>query len=343
VKAADADGIARKLAEQADERSKRLEEENARLRRMLGLVQGYHAAAASPPPWMRVGKKKGGGDRATAVCHLSDLHLDEVVDPGQVGGLNAYDRGIAERRLRRWADKVVELGERHRHAWDGAIVPWGGDSVSGAIHDELAETNADYLPGTMVHWAPRIAAALARVADGYGRVHVPCVVGNHGRLTKKKGAKGRGRNSWDWLLCQMVRSHLARDERITWEISEGSYLFVPIYDRCFFLTHGDEVGGGSGWAGVWSPLGTIHRRGLELGATHGVAPAYSVVGHWHQLTLAHHRGLACNGSLKGHDEFAATLRFRPEPAMQGWWAESPTHGTVLAAPVLVVDRKSEGW
>ena len=325
-----------------DAATQRLTAENERLSRLLGLVDSYHSGAGTPPLWARP-KKKYRPETATACIQLSDLHLDEVVNPGEVGGLNATNREIAELRLRRWADKACEMGERHPHQFDGATIFWGGDMVSGAIHDELRETNADVLPGTMVHWAPLLAAAIRQVVDFYGKVYVPAVVGNHGRLTVKKSAKKRGRNSWDWLLCQMVASHFADDDRVTFNIAEGSYLFVPLYDTHAYLTHGDEVSGGGGWAGVWSPLGNIHRRGMELAAAHNLRPSYSVIGHWHQTVLAHHRGIVCNGAMKGWDEYAATLRLRPEPAMQNWWVQTPDKGVTLAGPLFLEDRKSEGW
>lgn len=330
------------VTETADPRLIRIQEENERLKKQLGLVENYQATASKAPHWL-MPKKKPEPMAGTACLSFSDLHLDEIVDPAQIGGLNAYSREIAELRLKRWADKVCELGDRFRHAWDGALVLWKGDMVSGLIHEELRETNADYLPGTLVYWAPRIASAIRQAADFYEQVHVSCVVGNHGRLTIKMPSKGRGRNSWDWLLTQMVRSHLENDKRITWDISPGSYILVPIYDRHISQSHGDEVKGGGGWAGVWSPLGTILRKAIEIAAAHNVRISYADVGHWHQLTLAHSRGLSSNGSLKGWDEFAACMRFRPEPAMQGWWVETPKHGVTLAAPVLVEDRKSEGW
>lgn len=319
-----------------------LEAENQRLGKVLGLMEAYHAAAARPPAWL-MPKKRIVPGAATACVQLSDLHLDENVNPAEVGGLNAYSRPIAEMRLRKTAIKACEMGDRHRHKWDGAVAFWGGDMVSGAIHEELRETNADVLPGTIMHWAPLLASALRTIADFYGKLHVACVTGNHGRLTVKMQAKRRGRNSWDWLLSQMVRAHLQDDKRITWTIADGSYLFVPIYGRHAYLTHGDEVKGGNGWAGVWSPLGTIHRRGVELAAAHGLQIAYAVVGHWHQCVLAHQRGLVCNGAGKGWDEYAAAMRFRPEPASQNWWVETPEYGTTLAGPLFVEDRKAEGW
>ncbi len=331
------------VAEQsASPEVERLREENARLSKLLGLVETYHAGAKQPPRWLGKPRSKAKG-RATACLQLSDLHLDESVSPSEVGGLNAYSRPIAELRMKRWAAKAVEMADRVPHEWDGALLVANGDNVSGAIHDELRETNDDVLPGTLVHWAPRLAAAVEAVRERYGRVHVVVVVGNHGRLTERKQFKRRGRNSWDWLLWQMVASHFKGREAVSWEFAEGSYAFVKVYDRDLFVTHGDEVGGGGGWAGVWSPLGTIHRRAIELGAAHGLKPGYSVVGHWHQTVLAHHRGLVCNGSLKGWDEFAAGLRLRPEPAQQNWWIETAEHGVTLAGPLFLEDRKSEGW
>jgi hypothetical protein len=319
-----------------------LEEENRRLSKLLGLVEAYHSAAGEPPEWMRPSRKKKPG-RATAVMQLSDLHLDEVVNPSEIGGLNAYNRTIAELRLRRWADKACEMGERHKHEWDGAVVLWSGDMVSGAIHDELRETNADHLPGTMVHWAPRLAAAIKQVADCYGAVYVPGVVGNHGRLTHKMHAKGRARNSWDYLLLSMVAAHLHEDARVRFEIAQGSYLMVPVYDRLIWQSHGDEAKGGTGWAGIWSPLGTIHKRAVELAAAHNKRIDYVAVGHYHTTVLAHARGLAANGSMKGYCDYASSLRLRPEPAMQNWTATTPEHGVTIAGALFLEDRKREGW
>lgn len=341
-KGGDEEWVAESVAPKPDPEVVRLRADNARLSKQLGLVEGYHAAAGTPPQWMPKTKKLRPA-AATACLQLSDLHLDEVVDPAQVGGLNAYNREIAELRLRRWADKACEMGERHRHEWDGAVVFLGGDLVSGSIHEELVQTNADHLPGTMIHWAPLLAAAIRQVADAYGRVHVPSVVGNHGRLTVKKAAKGRGRNSWDWLLATLIQSHLRDDGRITFDIAEGSYLLVPIYQDFVYETHGDEANGGNGWSGVWTPLMTIHRKGCVLAAAHGIRVAYSAVHHWHTAVLAHAQGISANGALKGLDEWTMSMRFKPEPPSQNWFVHTPERGVTLAGSLFVADRRKEGW
>ena len=344
----EADDFVRAAAPSPDERAQasrivELTDENARLSKLLGLVESFAGRQPEPPTWLRAKRRKPAPGAATAVLQLSDLHLDETVNPSELNGLNAYSRAIAEMRLLRWGSKIVEMADLHPHEWEGALLIANGDNVSGAIHDELRETNADVLPGTMIHWAPRLASAVRTAADRYGRVHVVVVVGNHGRLTIQKPFKRRARASWDWLLWQMVARYFEGDDRVTWQFAGGSYAFAQTYDQTIFVTHGDEVGGGGGWAGVWSPLGTIHKRGCELAAAHGLRPAYSVVGHWHQTVLAHHRGLVCNGAVKGYDEFAAGLRLRPEKAMQNWWVATARYGVTLAAPLFLEDRKREGW
>jgi hypothetical protein len=320
----------------------RLEDDNSRLSKQLGLVQNYHAAAGDPPVWLRPAQKYAQAS-STAVLQRTDLHLDEVVDPAQVGGLNAYNREIAELRLRRWANKACEMGDRYRHEWDGALILWNGDMVSGSIHEELDRTNADDLPGTMCFWAPLLAAAIKQVSDFYGGAHVPCVVGNHGRLTQKKQAKGRGRNSWDWLLSTLVRSHLAADPKITWDIAEGSYLLPTVYNDRIFQSHGDEANGGSGWSGVWTPLMTVHRKGCELAAAHGVRVYYSSIGHYHRGIIAPAQGIVCNPTMKGTDEWSLFMRFKPEPPAQNWLVHTPEHGVTLGGPLFVADRAREGW
>lgn len=319
-----------------------LQDENARLARLLGLVTTYKSSASAPPMWMRP-KKRYEPMAATAILQLSDLHLDETVQPEEMSGLNAYSRQIAEQRLRRWAEKACEMGDMHRHKWEGVLIVLGGDMVSGAIHAELRETNADVLPGTMIHWAPRLASAISMVADFYGKAHIACVVGNHGRLTEKKQAKRRARNSWDWLLYQMIQGRLDHNRRITWAISNSDYLFVPMYGKHIYLTHGDEHYGGNGIAGVWTPLNKIYRDGLQYAAIHELQMTWAAMGHWHQRVLAPARGIVCNGAMKGYCEYARSIRAKPEPANQNWLVYTPTHGVTLKGPLFLEDRRAEGW
>ena len=92
---------------------------------------------------------------------LSDLHLDETVDLDEMGGANKYDRRIAEMRLKKFVEKVIELSDSYIAGVDidGLCLLLGGDLVSGDIHDELAQSN-EGVSGidTCVYWSPIIAS-----------------------------------------------------------------------------------------------------------------------------------------------------------------------------------------
>ena len=105
-----------------------------------GRLAIYEAATAQKPPaWLSPKRAKRG--TAVAVAMLSDTHWDEVVRPEEVGGVNKYDRAIAEQRLARWVTKVIELSRDYvaNVEVSSLVVLLGGDLVSGDLHEELKE------------------------------------------------------------------------------------------------------------------------------------------------------------------------------------------------------------
>ena len=144
-----------------------LEREHAELLRRVNLVEA--AGTPKPPKWLTPKQPKK-NRHATTVAMLSDCHFDEVVRPVEIGNANAFNREIAEIRLRTWAEKVVELNRDHLSGVtiDGLVVMLGGDIFSGNLHD-LAETNADTLPGSLLHWSEQVCAAITMLADYFGK------------------------------------------------------------------------------------------------------------------------------------------------------------------------------
>lgn len=323
--------------------AERLREELKRLTELVGLMQRIEGAVSQPPKWTRNVRGKA-GRKGIATYQLSDTHLDEVVRPEQVEWINAYDRHIAEVRLRAWSENALELARDYVAGieYEGAVVLATGDIFSGDIHAELRETNADTLYAGVVHWMPLLAAALDALAADFGRLHVAAVVGNHGRNSTKPVYKNRAQSNIEWLLWRMLAMHFAKDERLTFQVSDAMDLTVPIYGTNYLITHGDEFKGGSGIQGARAPLALgQHRTSVRQMATAHPMDVMAV-GHFHQYQPPS-QGLVMGGSLKGYDEYAYGRRFRPEPAQQAFWVTSPEHGPTLSAPVRVQDRKAEGW
>ena len=129
-----------------------------------------------------------------------------------------------------------------------------GDIFSGNIHEELIQTNEDTILGSLDHWADLLAAVIEGAVDEFGHVHFAGVVGNHGRNTRKPRAKLRVRDNFDWFLYRMLARHFAKDSRVTFQIPESADCNVKIYNTNYRLSHGDQFRGGSGIAGMLSPL-----------------------------------------------------------------------------------------
>ena len=313
----------------------------AELERVTRIAE-LRAAPIEVPDWLTP-RKTGTRSAATLFTVLSDLHLDEVVRPSEIDWLNAYDRRIAEQRLDRYFSHVPMLARDYLSGldYDGIVVALAGDLISGSIHDELAQTNEATTAETIRHWSGRLAAGIRYLADEFGRVHVPVVVGNHGRFSRKPRAKLRALDNADWLIGQLIADRFADDDRVTFDIPDGTDAFVQVYSTTFLVTHGDQASGGSGIGGIWPPLMRLRARKLARYQSAGRPFDWLVCGHWHQLVCS--QGLIVNGSSKGYDEYAAVNNFPPERAQQFLCAVTPEHGVTFQSPVLLDDPKAEGW
>lgn len=297
------------------------------------------------PDWL-VQPGNASGHRGVATLQLSDTHFDEVVDPMQMENYNAYNRVIAEQRLRRLAEKTIEVARNYMGGvtYDGLAILATGDTFSGDIHEELRRTNEADLYASCVHWVGHMVRFLEVLADDFGNVHVGAVVGNHGRNERKPVFKNRVTNNIEWLFWHFVAEVLAAkgEQRITFDIATGLRGQMAVYDTIYSYEHGDTFKGGSGIAGARSPLLLGQHRASVQAIAMGQPMDWMVVGHFHQYQPPS-QGLIMGGSLKGYDEFAAGLHFRPEPPQQGLWVTTPERGPTVFAPIQPMDRKAEGW
>lgn len=277
---------------------------------------------------------------------LSDLHWGEQVRREQVGGVNAFNIAIAQRRLRTVIETTISLAKilSPQMEYPGIVVPFGGDFVSGNIHDELAATNELNTMPTLMDLYKQLVPAVKLLAGTFGNVFIPCVSGNHDRDTKKTWAKDRNHTSFGWLLYQFMASHFADDKRVQFYIPDNSDALYRVYDVRYLLTHGDQFKGGDGIIG---PLGPITRGAQKkLARNQAVAQDFDVMefGHFHQRLLS--SKLRGNSSLKGYDEYAAASNFGFERPSQNFWITHPDHGITFDAPIYAdvpVKRIKTEW
>lgn len=334
--------LRRQLADAKADRAE-FDAAQARAQRELALMLKLDGNRHTEPPTWTRRAAKGGKHHGTPWLMLSDLHLDEVVQPAEIGGVNAYNRRIAEQRLRATFDNTVDVCTNYWSgiAYDGFVCALGGDLYSGDIHDELTQTNEDTILGSILHWSDLLASGIAQLADTFGRVHVPVVVGNHGRRSRKPRSKFRARDNFDWFTGHLLARTFANDKRITFDVAESADTFVQSYDHRVCLTHGDQASGGAGIGGIWPPLMRLDARKRQRNAAVNQPYDLLVMGHWHQLVFG--PSFIVNGSLKGYDEYAYTSNFGYEDPQQALWLMTPERGKTWTAPITPANRKREGW
>lgn len=329
-------------AAQAD--IKQLQREHDTAESIRRVIYGLAERTPEPPTWLT---KEAGklGMRGCPVTIWSDWHFGETVNPIEVGGLNEFNADIAAERVTLLVDTIVDLCDNHmgKAATDypGIVICLGGDMISGDIHEELFATN-DRTPQQCINDLTDIlAAGIERMADRFKRVFIPCVVGNHGRASKKPRMKGRVYTSHEWNIYCNLERHFRRDQRVRFFIPGNTDAYFKVYNHRFLLTHGDALGvkGGDGIIGAIGPImrGSIKVRDSEVQI--GKKVDTILMGHWHQMLWL--PSAIVNGALKGYDEFARiALRAPYTRPSQALFFVHPEHG-VTAKWEVFLDARQE--
>jgi hypothetical protein len=283
--------------------------------------------------WLK-GPQKPSRNHGFAQMLLSDIHFDEVVRPEQIGGCNAYNREVATRRLKNTFRNAVRVLKSHMSSpsYDGIVCNLGGDMLSGNIHEELVETNEACINESILALTEILVEGIGGLADEFGKVFVPCVTGNHGRMHRKPRAKNRAFENFEWLIYQYVARYFKSDPRISFDIPDGPDCVYPLYKRRYLLTHGDQFRGGDGVGGIMVPI----MRGASKKSVRqqAIGSPFDVIlmGHWHRYI--HTNDIIINGSVKGYDEYASQGNFPFEPPQQALWVEHPEYGMTFRCPIL---------
>lgn len=306
----------------------------------------YNLAARSPEPpkWLTPATTPKGA-RGVPVTIWSDWHYGEVVRPEEIGGVNEFNAEIAAQRIVTLVDTTIDLAYNHmgraKKEYPGIVVMLGGDMLSGDIHEELFATNDRTTQQCINDLTDLIASALDRMADAFGRVFVPCVVGNHGRASRKPRMKGRVYTSHEWNIYCSLERHFRNDKRIRFLIPGETDAYFKVYNHRFLLTHGDSLGV-KGGDGIIGSLGPIRRGSLKVARSEaqiGRDIDTIVMGHWHTYLAL--RDVIVNGSLKGYDEYARLAMRAPyEPPIQALLFVHPEHGITAQWGVKCGDDRS---
>jgi hypothetical protein len=270
----------------------------------------------------------------TAVALLSDVHYGEVVEPSRSTFGNKYNTTISAYRLHRFFTGVEWLIKCNREWADiRHLVLWfGGDLITGHIHDELVDTALNPIE-SILQLEPILIGGVRRLLELGVEIELPCSYGNHGRTTIKKRIQTGAQHSYEWLSYQHMGSHLTSDG-VHVLADPTPHQFVDVYGKTLHFSHGDDAKYNGGVGGITIPLNKA------TDAWHKVNPAYlSNYGHFH--TLFDGGRWMVNGSVIGYNQFAMSIKATPEFPQQWFYIMDSKRGKSTRSPIWVSDPEAE--
>lgn len=242
--------------------------------------------------------------------NLSDLHVGELIRPAETGGFGAYNFAIAQKRMDKHADNLLDWTRVNRLGYNiPDLHVFGiGDYISGDIHQELLVTNEFPLPGQTARAGLLIAEHLRRLAPHYGKIVMHGIgADNHGRLQKKPQAKQKSANNMSFLVHALVEAYMRDVANFKLIHYEDMAPLIEVANHRFIVTHGDTIKSvlGIPWYGIERYIGkeALRRMGQK-------GFDYVNVGHYHTPIFLPR--LLMNGSLSGTTEFDHSVgRFGP--------------------------------
>lgn len=309
---------------------------------MMEILGVLSRGDVDPPKWLR--RVPATVDTALGevpVLTWSDWHLGEVVSREETNGVNEFNLEIARKRIRRLVDNTLHLCSHHvARKYEGAVLNLLGDFCSGGIHSELAKTDELEILPTILEARDLLLWGVRQIADAFGKVYVPCVAGNHGRMTQRPEFKRYSYKNADWVIYKLLQRDLADDPRVTVDVRPSNEVDYAVYGLRIKIVHGDMLGvkGGDGIIGSIGPIvrGEVKLRGQS--STIGQDFDLLVMGHWHQqLWLPR---VMVSNCLKGFDEYARLqLRASPTPPTQPLFFVNQSRGITSRWDVHVEDPK----
>lgn len=277
-----------------------------------------------------------GSKQAVPLLVLSDFHVDEVVDPESICGLNEYNLTIARERVARLTKTSVKLIAmlKRESDIDTLVMTLLGDFMSGWIHDELVATNSMTPPEAMLEVLNMLSGLIQNILDSgvVKKIRVVCCVGNHARITKRTFFKLRVKTSYEWMMYNLLMQHfIAKGEkRVEFQIPTGYFNWVKVLDRDIRCHHGDNMRYNGGIGGIHIPVKKAIAQWNK--ARHA---DLDIFGHWH--TLEWTKDYVINASLIGYNAFAEMLKCDYDRAAQALCLIHARYDKTAQYPIVVQD------
>jgi len=278
---------------------------------------------------IKTSKSSGGKSEATAFLIASDWHMEEEVKKEKVNSLNEFNLTIATQRAECFFKnglKLVKMNAKEVTIKE-VVVALLGDFISGNIHEELLET-AQLQPMDAILFAQKhlIAGIEYLLNNSSYNIVIPCVVGNHARITEKIHNSTEQENSLEYYMYKNIEQHFRGNKRVTFIIPNSDDCYLDVYKYKIRFVHGHQFKFNGGVGGITIPL--IKWLNIQNST---IFADYTILAHWHQNFSG--KNFICNGSLIGFNAYAK--KFGYEPPRQTFFLIDSRFGKTVQAPIIL--------
>jgi hypothetical protein len=285
----------------------------------------------SVPPLPGIYTGKGPRSEEAAVLAMSDWQCGKTTE--------TYDIATCEKRILMAGQKTLEIAAMRRQtARIDTLYLWLlGDMVEGEMiyPDQTWEIECGAAEQATKH-VPRIAARLiGLLAQGFKRIVIRCVCGNHGRVGLPK-AGANPRTNWDRVAYDTLSVHLApliAAGRIDFDVPDSFYCVTDILGWGHLITHGDRSIGSGGDTSV--------RKAINGWVQTIPGWRYLWFGHVHNprvYTVNFHQAIA-NGSTESSNQYAHKQMHAATDPSQWLAFANRKHGIISLNQLFLSSRK----
>jgi len=297
-----------------------------------------------PLPKARKKSNKSGLITEHAVLHLSDGHHDQVVNPGECGGLETYDFPISCCRAERLVESTIQWTQdimAARFRFPVLNVLAYGDFTSGEIHGAAGRSYFRKCMNNCYAIGQLHALMYRDLAPHFDQVNVVYVPGNHGRRTPKKDYHG-AQDNWDYLVALMAKLHCQDIDNVSFLIPDAWSINLDINGVGFNIAHGDDIRSSMGIP--WYGLQRRQKRLQSLAPLlEGPRVRYHCVGHFHQKGMVGEQDteIIMNGPWPATDSYAYNSLSAYSDPFQWLHGVNPKYGITWRMDIRLKDEIRE--
>lgn len=268
---------------------------------------------------------------STAVLVASDWHIEEIVNPETVNYLNEYNPDIAKQRaIKFWQNwlKMVDMLANEEKI-NNVVIALLGDFISWYIHPELMEENPMspteailYVKSLITWWIDMF------LKNSNYDMTIVTAFGNHWRIWEKKKISTWRKNSYEWMMYNLIAQQYENEDRIKFKIEKWYHNYLNVYDNVLRFHHWDNIKYQWWVGGITIPMNKAIAQWNKAKKAD-----YDVAWHWHQMK---DWGIwLTNGSLIWYWPYAESIKADYEDPKQLMFLINNKYGKTITAPIVL--------